>query len=72
MENDAENKGKSSIPVEGLCVNCGDNDRCQFPPFGRRVVYCEEYYCEFPNERESKRNKNAFPQPIRFGIDHFV
>ncbi|WP_218188430.1 hypothetical protein, partial [Desulfosarcina cetonica] len=59
-----ENKRKAPIEGEGLCVNCGDNDHCQFPDFGKRIIYCEEYYCEFPNEREGKRINTIFSHPI--------
>lgn len=29
--------------VKGLCMNCGHNHICNYPCFGKNVLYCKEY-----------------------------
>lgn len=72
MEKTLSRIGKKTQNINGLCVNCGERHRCQFPSFGKNVIHCEEYYCCCPNERVSYRKSHSFGQTLSFGINNWI
>lgn len=41
-----------SVEESGLCANCANSRVCNYPCFGKKVIYCEEYVVSFPKARK--------------------
>ncbi len=58
--------------ISGLCINCGDNEICQFPGFDKGIHYCEEYNLNTPSAQNERCANRDADDPTCIGLENLI